>query len=79
MRLSGGERQRIALARALIGSPSLVILDEATSALDPENEQDVRQTMQTLRGHVTLLFVSHRESMRKDADQVITLEGGGIL
>ena len=76
VRLSGGERQRIALARALIGAPALLILDEATSALDPEHELAVRRTLRDLRGQVTLLFISHRESMREDADQVIVLERG---
>lgn len=78
-RLSGGERQRIALARALVGSPSLVILDEATSALDSEHEMAVRRTMRALRGRVTLVFISHRESMREDADQVIVLDHGVII
>ncbi len=78
IRLSGGERQRIALARALVGSPSLLILDEATSALDPDHERLVRDTMRTLRGTVTLVFISHRPSMQEDADQVIILSQGRI-
>jgi ATP-binding cassette subfamily C protein len=78
IRLSGGERQRIALARALVGSPSLLILDEATSALDPDHERMVRDTMRTLRGAVTLVFISHRPSMQEDADQVIVLARGRI-
>lgn len=78
VRLSGGERQRIALARALVGSPALIILDEATSALDPEHERAVRGTMQALRGQVTLLFISHRASMREDADQVVFLDHGRL-
>ena len=77
-RLSGGERQRVALARALIGSPSLLILDEATSALDPEHELAVRQTLRALRGEVTMLFITHRESMHGDADQVVILDRGRI-
>lgn len=78
VRLSGGERQRVALARALIGQPALLILDEATSALDPVNEAAVRATMAALRGSVTMLFISHRESMQADADQVLELEGGHL-
>jgi ATP-binding cassette subfamily C protein len=78
VRLSGGERQRVALARALIGQPALLILDEATSALDPANEAAVRATMAALRGTVTMLFISHRESMQADADQVIELEAGHL-
>ena len=79
VRLSGGERQRVALARALVGAPALVILDEATSALDPEHELEIRRTMRALRGQVTLVFISHRESMREDADQVVMLDHGRIV
>ncbi len=77
-RLSGGERQRVALARALIGSPALLILDEATSALDPESEGAIRRTMRALRGEVTMLVITHRETMREDADQVVTLAHGRV-
>lgn len=78
IRLSGGERQRIALARALVGSPSLLILDEATSALDPDHENMVRETMRALRGSVTLLSISHRPSMQEDVDQLIVLAHGHV-
>ena len=78
-RLSGGERQRIALARALIGRPSLLILDEATSALDPDHERAIRETLRALRGQVTLLFITHRESLREDADQIVMLDAGCVV
>lgn len=79
VRLSGGERQRVALARALIRQPELLILDEATSALDPANEAAVRATTASLRGTMTMLVISHRESMQADADQVIELVNGRLI
>jgi ATP-binding cassette subfamily C protein len=78
VRLSGGERQRIALARALLGRPSLLILDEATSALDSDNEMRVRRVLQVLRGKVTILVIGHRLSMLEVADQVVVLEQGRV-
>ncbi|MGU3392479.1 ABC transporter ATP-binding protein [Sphingomonas sp. M1A8_2b] len=78
VRLSGGERQRIALARALIGRPALLVLDEATSALDPDNELAVRRTMAALRGTTTMLLISHRTSMQEDADQVVEVSEGRL-
>jgi ATP-binding cassette subfamily C protein len=74
--LSGGERQRIALARALLGRPSLLILDEATSALDPENEERVRRAIENLHGNLTLLVIVHRLDTLRHADQVVVLDGG---
>lgn len=57
--LSGGQKQRIAIARALLKRPKVLIFDEATSALDPESAEAIGQTISTLRGHVSVLFVSH--------------------
>ncbi|MBA4070297.1 MAG: hypothetical protein C0497_00415 [Gemmatimonas sp.] len=71
--LSGGERQRIALARALLREPQLLVLDEATSALDAETEWRILQTVRALRGRCTVVFCSHREAVRAEADQVIEL------
>ncbi len=78
-RLSGGERQRIALARALLGNPSLLILDEATSALDLANETQVRQAIHQLHGNLTIIIIGHRLALLKEADQIITLENGQII
>jgi ATP-binding cassette, subfamily C, bacterial len=79
VRLSGGERQRIALARALLGNPVLLILDEATSALDPENEAAVRRAIAALHGNLTVIVIGHRLTMLEHVDQVIQLEAGAIV
>jgi ATP-binding cassette subfamily C protein len=75
-KLSGGQRQRIVIARALINQPRLLILDEATSALDPESEEAVRQTMEKLKGQLTILAISHNRAMVQAADQVYQLVDG---
>ena len=75
-RLSGGQRQRLAIARALIHQPRLLILDEATSNLDSASEAAVIETIQHLKGQLTLLAVSHDEGLVKAADQVIRIEAG---
>ena len=78
-RLSGGERQRIALARALLRKPSLLILDEATSALDWENQQRIARDIEAMRGELTILTIAHRPSMIRFADDVIAIEGGRVV
>lgn len=74
--LSGGERQRIAIARALLRRPQLLILDEATSALDHASEARVVEAMRSLRDHMTIVIVTHRPAMLAAADHVIGLEAG---
>jgi ATP-binding cassette subfamily C protein len=71
--LSGGERQRIALARALVHQPQLLLLDECTTALDPETEEAVLETIRSLRGRFTVVAVSHQEGVRSLADHVLKL------
>lgn len=75
IRLSGGERQRIALARALLRHPQLLILDEATSALDVENERIIKETLKTLHGQMTIVVVAHRPETIDGADRIIRVEG----
>ena len=75
-KLSGGQRQRIVIARALINKPRLLILDEATSALDPESEEVVRQTMETLKGQLTILAISHNRALVQAADYVYQMNAG---
>ena len=77
-RLSGGQRQRIAIARALVHSPQLLILDEATTALDPDSEAAICQTVQRLRGRMTILAISHQPALLDIADHVYRLEAGQI-
>jgi ATP-binding cassette subfamily B protein len=74
--LSGGQRQRLAIARALLTQPEILILDEATSALDPESERIVRENLARIAKNRTVIIVSHRLSMLKDADSIIVLENG---
>jgi ATP-binding cassette subfamily C protein len=76
VRLSGGERQRIALARALLKRPSLLILDEATSALDLDNEARIRRAIEQLHGNLTVVIIGHRLATLEHADQVVVLEAG---
>ena len=78
VRMSGGQRQRIGLARALYGSPSLLILDEATSALDNETEQLIGEALQELHGRMTMVVIAHRLSTVRSCDRIVFLEGGRI-
>jgi subfamily B ATP-binding cassette protein MsbA len=77
--LSGGERQRLAIARALLIKPSLLIMDEAASALDAQSEMLVQETIEKLRGRLTILVVAHRLSTIMNADRVYVLEEGRIV
>ncbi len=77
--LSGGERQRIALARALLREPALLILDEATSALDAESEAQVAAALLRLKGQLTILIIAHRGVLTDLADQHYRLEGGKLV
>ena len=79
VRLSGGERQRIALARALLRKPRLLILDEATSALDWENQLLVAETIRALKGSMTIVTIAHRPSMIAFADAVVVIEAGRVV
>jgi ATP-binding cassette, subfamily C, bacterial len=79
VRLSGGERQRIALARALLYQPSLLILDEATSALDTEHERRIQQAIEALHGEMTIVVIAHRLSTVRHADQIAVMEKGKIV
>lgn len=74
--LSGGQRQRLAIARALLTQPEILILDEATSALDPESERIVRDNLAKIARNRTVIIVSHRLSMLKDTDSIIVLDNG---
>jgi ATP-binding cassette, subfamily C, bacterial len=77
--ISGGERQRLALARALLRKPSLLILDEATSSLDSENEKRIREATEKLHGQMTILVISHRLSTIRGADVIHVIEEGNLI
>ena len=78
-KLSGGQRQRIAIARALVHQPQLLILDEATSALDPDSESTIGRTLQKLRGALTIIAISHQQTLIQSADRAYCIENGQAL
>ena len=76
VRLSGGQRQRLALARALLASPSLLILDEATSELDPALEARIQAEIRGLGGSMTVLVIAHRDTSLAIADHRYEIRDG---
>ncbi len=76
--LSGGERQRIAIARAILCDPRVLILDEATASLDTESEYLIQQALNRLREGRTTFAIAHRLSTLKDADRLVVIDGHGI-
>ncbi|MBD3220799.1 ATP-binding cassette domain-containing protein [bacterium] len=79
VRLSGGERQRLALARAFLRNPELLVLDEPTSALDAASEEAVQRALVELMAGRTTLIVAHRLSLVRDLDRIVVLESGRIV
>ena len=79
VRLSGGQRQRLAIARAILADPRLLILDEATSNLDTESEQLIQQSLSRLMKGRTSFVIAHRLSTIAGADLIVVVEGGRIL
>ncbi|MBB5869559.1 ATP-binding cassette subfamily B protein/ATP-binding cassette subfamily C protein [Allocatelliglobosispora scoriae] len=77
--LSGGERQRLAIARALLSKPPILLLDEPTSNLDARNEMALRSAIDTVSTGRTLLIVAHRLSTVVDADQIVVLDQGRVV
>ncbi len=79
VKLSGGERQRLAIARALLRDPPILILDEATSSLDSESERIVQLALANLMKHRTTLVIAHRLSTVQNADRIVVLDHGRLV
>jgi subfamily B ATP-binding cassette protein HlyB/CyaB len=77
--LSGGERQRLAIARAMIADPEILILDEATSFLEVEQEEVILKSIKELRRDKITIIISHRMSAMRMADRILTLDNGRVL
>jgi ATP-binding cassette subfamily B protein len=79
VRLSGGEAQRIAIARALLRNPRILVLDEATASLDPVSERIIQRVIEEGRGVRTTLIIAHRWTTVQCADRVLVLERGRLV
>lgn len=79
VRLSGGQRQRLALARALLRKPDVLVLDEATSALDSESERSIQAAVEALTNQMTIIVIAHRLSTVRQADYVYVLSEGTVV
>ncbi|PWI32536.1 ABC transporter ATP-binding protein [Vibrio albus] len=79
LRLSTGQRQQLIIARALAGSPKVLLLDEATANVDSETEQVVQRALNDLQGKVTMIVVAHRLSTTHHADKILVLEKGHLI
>ncbi len=79
IRLSGGQRQRLALARALLRKPHLLILDEATSSLDADSERRIQEAIESLHGSMTMFVISHRLATVRNADLIYIVDKGKVV
>jgi ATP-binding cassette, subfamily B, heavy metal transporter len=79
LKLSGGEKQRIAIARAILKNPRIMVFDEATSALDSASEQAIQDALREVAADRSTLVIAHRLSTIIDADQILVLEAGHIV
>ena len=79
LKLSGGEKQRIAIARAILKRPRIMVFDEATSSLDTQTEQAIQETLAEVAENHTTLVIAHRLSTVVDADQILVMDRGRIV
>ena len=79
LKLSGGEKQRIAIARAILKKPRILVFDEATSSLDSKTEQAILETLRQVAANHTTLVIAHRLSTVVDADRILVMEEGRIV
>ena len=79
IKLSGGQKQRLAIARALLRKSSIIIFDESTSSLDNFAQEEVKKSIDNLKGKSTIVIVAHRLSTIKNADKIFFLDGGEIV
>lgn len=77
--LSGGQRQRLAIARALVNDPPILIFDEATSALDYESEQIIANNMARIAQNRTVFIIAHRLSAVQNADRILVIDKGEVV
>ena len=79
LKLSGGEKQRIAIARAILKGPRILVFDEATSSLDSKTEQAIQETLREVAQNHTTLVIAHRLSTVVDADRILVMDQGRIV